>query len=484
MALFLIPKGAPMKQFNNEQLKAIRHGDGPMMVLAGPGSGKTTVLVNRVLYLTGELKVPEREILIITFTRAAAREMEERYLREKAAAGRGHKSEACFGTFHSVFFSILKEHTGCRNEDVVTERECTELMWSLLSGPELGCYRYTSDMASVILSELGSRKNGVRHEGYPVPEDIFGRIAEEYEAAMKRRGKLDFDDMLIRFLMLLKKDPKLLSALRKRYRYIMVDEFQDINPVQYQIIRLLCEPLRNIFIVGDDDQSIYGFRGSRPEIMLGFPADFPELRSVTLEVNYRSESDIVEASLRLIRHNRMRYEKSLRACREHTGSGRGRIRERQASDEKEEAGLVADDIERILRDPEDKTDMAVLYRVHRASLPLRAELKKRGIREGERLSLMTFHGAKGLEFDRVYIISANEGITPWKLSKDSGELEEERRMFYVAMTRARHELHIFNTKLLYSRTQNRTRYMDELLPEGLFKTLLLLKRSLRGWLMD
>ena len=218
--------------------------------------------------------------------------------------------------------------------------------------------------------------------------------------------------------------------------------------------------------------------------MLGFPADFPELRSVTLEVNYRSGSDIVEASLRLIRHNRMRYEKSLRACRDHTGSGRGRIRERQASDEKEEAGLVADDIERILRDPEDKTDMAVLYRVHRASLPLRAELKKRGIREGERLSLMTFHGAKGLEFDRVYIISANEGITPWKLSKDSGELEEERRMFYVAMTRARHELHIFNTKLLYSRTQNRTRYMDELLPEGLFKTVLLLKRRLRGWLMD
>lgn len=516
-----------MKQFNKEQLKAIRHGDGPMMVLAGPGSGKTTVLVNRVLYLTSELKVPESSILVITFTRAAAKEMEERYLREKAMKyrmesgktgaescgperiGSGNcsperigpgscgpeknlpgksymgscspenlKTEAAFGTFHSVFFSILRDRLGFRNEDVAEGMDCMELMWQVLCSPGIRDHHFSTDMAALFLNELGSRKNGVMHRDYPVSEEVFAEVGRAYEAAMKRRGLLDFDDMLIKLLKLLRRDRKLLSALRSRYRYIMIDEFQDINPTQYEIIRLLCEPLRNIFIVGDDDQSIYGFRGSDPGIMLHFPEDFPELDTVTLGINYRSESRIVEASLRLIEHNRSRYRKDLRACPEKSGRDRGLISIREAADEKEEARLVASEISERLRRGDKAPSIAVLFRVHRAARELMKELAGRGISIGGSRGpeLMTFHGAKGLEFDLVYIISANEGITPWKLAKDEAQLEEERRMFYVAMTRARSELHIFNTKLLYSRTQKRTEYIDELSPESLRKAV---RRRLR-----
>ena len=471
-----------MKKFNNEQLTAIHHGDGPMMVIAGPGSGKTTVLVNRVLYLTRELGVPEEDILVITFTRAAAQEMEQRYLKEKAAAQDGKERHAgpgakpvhrgtcrrdrkvSFGTFHSIFFSFLRERMGYRNEDVAEAGQCMELMWQVLCGPELRELRLTSDIAAVILSELGSRKNGMAHRDYPLPEDIMARISEAYESAMHKRRLLDFDDMLIRFYELLCRDRALLSMLRKRFRYIMIDEFQDINPVQYQIIRLLCEPLRNIFIVGDDDQSIYGFRGSDPGIMLHFPVDFPELRTVTLATNYRSGSNIVEASLRLIGNNRSRYRKALRACPEHTGRDKGYIRTEAFSDEKEEARALVREIRAELAGSGGSMDLAVLYRVHRAAAPLIAELKKEGLYGSVRL--MTFHGAKGLEFDKVYIICANEGITPWKLASDERELEEERRTFYVAMTRARHELHIFYTKQLYSRKQKRTRYISELHSRG------------------
>ena len=451
-----------MKKFNKAQLQAIHHGDGPMMVLAGPGSGKTTVLVNRVLYLTSELKVPEEGILVITFTRAAAQEMEQRYLRERARAI--EKSGVTFGTFHSVFFSILKERLGYKNKSVASERQCMELMWQVLCEDMFKRYGFTTDMAALMLSELGSRKNGIIHRDYPVAEELFVSIAMEYERRAKRLGILDFDDMLIRFLGLLKRDGSLLLELRRRYRYIMVDEFQDINPVQYEIVKLIAEPRRNIFIVGDDDQSIYGFRGSDPSIMLNFPKDYPELGSVTLSINYRSERCIVDASLRLIGYNKERYRKALVPCPGHDIRGAGRVRIRSFQDEKKEAAYIVSEIRRRLSEGRNIKDTAVLYRVHKASIPLKKELSSAGLSDCD-IRLMTFHGAKGLEFDTVYIISANEGTTPWK-GAGHRELPEERRMFYVAMTRAKRELHIFNTKKLYSRTQIRSRYVYELSPLG------------------
>lgn len=454
-----------MKKFNKAQQIAIEHGDGPMMVLAGPGSGKTTVLVNRVLYLTRLLKVPEESILVITFTRAAAREMEERYHREKAKLDQGLQREtpgrgATFGTFHSVFFSFLRERLGYSHENVAEGRQCLELMWQVLKGREFRDHGLTTDMADLLLSELGSRKNGIAHRDHPLKESLMERISGAYELRLRQSGVLDFDDMLIRFLELLRHDSELLMSLRRRFRYIMVDEFQDINPTQYAIIRLLCEPLRNIFIVGDDDQSIYGFRGSDPSIMLGFPRDFPELRSVTLSVNYRSERSIVEASLRLIGHNKNRFQKELAPSPEHMERRRRCVRLKSFRTEEAEARFIVSDIVRRLERGQEPGEIAVLYRVHKASLTLKRALSEAGL-SGCSIQLMSFHGAKGLEFDTVYIIAANEGITPWKAAK-AAELEEERRMFYVAMTRARYELHIFNTKTLYSRTQIRSRYIAEL----------------------
>ena len=484
-----------MQKFNKEQLCAIRHGDGPMMVLAGPGSGKTTVLVNRVRYLTEELSVAEGSILVITFTRAAAAEMKERYLRlgmnshisseKEGSLGSGKKAktvkpatQVTFGTFHSVFFSFLRERLGYGHESVAEAKQCRELMWEILSR-ELSELSYTSDMAEVILSELSSRKNGVSHRDHPVPEAVLSRISKHYELGMRRLGLLDFDDMLLRFLELLRSDGRLLHELRQKFRYIMVDEFQDINPVQYEIVRLLCEPLRNIFIVGDDDQSIYGFRGSEPGIMLGFPQDFPELKKVILDTNYRSGSNIVRASLRLIERNKSRYEKKLHASEEHSLRGRqGHIHIRRFKNERQEAEAVVSELRKMLIKKGDDMDAAVLYRVHRMSGALTKLMKQEGLYGYPGIRLMTFHGAKGLEFDTVFIISANEGITPWRLALCEQVLEEERRMFYVAATRAKNELHIFNTKLLYSKDQKCSRFVREIGGSWLFRAG---KRLLTGF---
>ena len=457
-----------MTDFSAAQQEAIHHKDGPMLVIAGPGSGKTTVLTHRILHLVTAHRVQPGKILVITFTKAAAKEMEQRY--RKLCRDEGSAGDVAFGTFHSVFYRILQEYGGKKSSFRLSdEREALHILREAGTKlhPEM---KYTVDYYGYVLHEIGRIKNGM-----PPADPSVTELLRLYDAEMRRRGLIDFDDMLVRCRELIRKDPRVLSALRQRFSYIMVDEFQDINSVQFDIIRQIAAPLNNLFIVGDDDQSIYAFRGSDPSIMLSFREFYPDTAVVRLTDNYRSSANIVRSSARLIRHNRMRYKKRLRT-RNSTGR---RPKFRMYQDAWEEAAAVLSEIASL----PPGAEAAVLYRTHKAGYEIGrlfedASDKLRAALADKTIRLMTFHASKGLEFDAVWIISAEEDITPGHIQKAfrtqrSGsegagkrireELEEERRMFYVAMTRARETLCISCARFRQHRKTKKSRFIREAL---------------------
>lgn len=254
---------------------------------------------------------------MITFTRAAAREMKERY--EKMT---GQGSRVAFGTFHSVFFLILKLAYGYQASNIVREeqrirfiREQAERMQLDLEDP--------AEFTASVLSEISMVKGEMMPLAHYYPkscsEEVFKALYEGYEDQMRREKLLDFDDMLSMCYELFKARPDILTAWQKKYQYILIDEFQDINRVQYEIVKMLALPQNNLFIVGDDDQSIYRFRGARPELMLGFEKDYPEAERILLDINYRSVSTITESAGKVISNNKTRFPKEICALR---GTGR------------------------------------------------------------------------------------------------------------------------------------------------------------------
>lgn len=293
--------------FSKAQTQAIMHKDGPMMVLAGPGSGKTTVITHRIQYLTKEYGIDPGDILVITFTRAAAEEMRERY---EALTGGG--SRVTFGTFHSIFFRILKLAYRYTADNIVREDQQMQFVRELAQAGGLEP-EDENEFAASILSEISSVKGErIALEHYyskNCPDAVFRQLYAGYEEKMRRAGLIDFDDMMVLCLELFTERKDILSAWQRRYRYILIDEFQDINRLQYEIVRMLAKPEDNLFIVGDDDQSIYRFRGAKPEIMLGFERDYPGAGRILLDVNYRSTEEIVAPALRLIGENQKRFFK-------------------------------------------------------------------------------------------------------------------------------------------------------------------------------
>ncbi|MDE6960891.1 MAG: UvrD-helicase domain-containing protein, partial [Lachnospiraceae bacterium] len=276
-----------MSSFTKSQSMAVRHKDGPLMVLAGPGSGKTTVVTKRVQHMVQEYEIPASSILVITFTQAAAREMKERYLRLM----KEDHTTVSFGTFHGIFFSILKLAYGFTAGNILKEETRYQYLKETVERLRLEV-EDESEFLSGILAEISLLKNErISLEHYfskNCSEEIFRAIYTEYEDRKKRARMIDFDDMLLYTWELLTKRPDILSAWQKKFRYILVDEFQDINRLQYVIIKLLAAPEDNLFIVGDDDQSIYRFRGAKPEIMLNFQKDYPSAGQVILNDNFRS----------------------------------------------------------------------------------------------------------------------------------------------------------------------------------------------------
>lgn len=612
-----------MPDFNKGQLAAIHHVKGPMLALAGPGSGKTTAMVYRIKYLIEEADIPSSQILVITFTRASAKEMEERFVKLM----KGSKCTPTFGTFHSVFFYILKMAYGYRSEHIVGEKEKYSIIREILKNKQIVCDD-EEELVTSVIREIGMMKGDMIALEYfysnCLGEEVFREVYKDYEARTASMGKLDFDDMMVYCYELLKERCDILQMLQKRYAYILVDEFQDINKIQYEITKMLAQPCRNLFIVGDDDQSIYGFRGARPEIMLHFKEDYPEAVETLLDVNYRCSRNITEGAVNLITNNQIRFHKKIVSAKEYEEpvlvhhmktlaeetnhllktiqdyhkekipysemavilrtnvQARGIVNKlmeynipfqmrdrvpciydhftvqnvldyiRAAMGSRDRALFL-----RIMNKPnrylsrELLTEPVVSFETLRTMVEsknwaldnidqfeyelkilaglkpfaavnfirkaigydayLREYAQYRHLNAGDLLGTLdelqemakqyrtfedwfqgidqyrqdlerhsradqaerkdsvvvtTMHSAKGLEFDAVFILEANEGMTPYKKAMKPEEIEEERRMFYVAMTRARSHLHIYEVKEYYNKELEPSRFLEEIRKAG------------------
>ena len=566
------------------------------MVLAGPGSGKTFVITHRIKYLIEGPGINPAHILVVTFSRAAAKEMKDRF--EKLCS----KSLVTFGTFHSVFFNLLKTAYGFSSEQIASDELRYTLIKELIKRNAIE-NEDINTLAGNLLNEIALvKQDNISIKNYysnSISSDTFKKIYIDYESELEARGKLDFEDMLSLTYELLSERNDILKAVQNRYRYILVDEFQDINFLQYNIIKLIAGEKQNITVVGDDDQSIYRFRGARPEIMLGFERDFRNVKKVFLDINFRSSTQIVNASTKLISFNSKRFPKNFKAK---NGDG-APVSLIEFKNPFLEVNSIIKDIKDYIKSGQDINSIAVLYRTNlsprllierlmrnnipftiRDAIPnlfdhwvakdiisyiklainmgdksdllrisnkpnryisrdslsssranietlfdyyddksymikrivelrehLRTiknlkpatalryirnvvgydeyieeycdmngvesddcysilgdlensaaeynnfndwfvhmdeykdeliEARKKSNENDKGVRLMTFHSSKGLEFDIVYIIDVNEGSVPYKKAKGVDEIEEERRMFYVAMTRARKKLFI------------------------------------------
>ncbi|MCL2403998.1 MAG: ATP-dependent helicase [Defluviitaleaceae bacterium] len=608
---------------NQNQQQAVEHKNGPMMVLAGPGSGKTAVITARAAHLIHAHNISPGRILVITYSKAAATEMQRRFLQLPQVDGRSQASPT-FGTFHSVFYRMIRQRFNYDLGQVLAEGERRIAVRGFLT--QLG-YDLEDEFLSSVLGEMSLVKNELydlaNYHSAVIGAEDFRRLLDMYDSYKAEKSKIDFDDMLTMAYDMLQSDVVQLNRWRQTYPYIMIDEFQDINRVQYETVKLLAAPLNNLFIVGDDDQSIYKFRGSRPEFLLNFPNDFPAATSVTLDTNYRSTNQIISYANNIIIVNKLRYKKEI------IGTGRDGIKPRilTADDQNVEAAKIAERIRKMSQNGANLDSIAVIYRLNlqarafadafmNANIPYRnrdempviydhwiaadffaylrlasrlykkqktgydtdaeriinkpyrfigkaflqgmkqgnldmfavyhrdptlhtaskariEELKADLITLGKRdpasairyirqgigynehildhsayrklnpaglfeiadelqeaaknfttaegflaharaaidaakdpeaqrgpcVNLTTLHSAKGLEFDRVFIAGAVEDVIPYVRSKTDTDIEEERRLLYVGVTRARHELYISVIKTRYDKKVEPSRFL-------------------------
>ena len=612
-------------KLNEPQREAVYHTDGPLLILAGAGSGKTRVLTHRIAYLIEERNVNPWNILAITFTNKAAGEMRERV---DSLVGFGSES-IWVSTFHSMCVRILRrfiDRLGYDNRFTIYDTDDQKTLMKEV------CKKVAIDTKVFkersLMSAISSAKNELilpdefeLNAGGDFAKLKIAKVYREYEAQLKANNALDFDDLLVKTVQLLQTQPDVLENYQERFRYIMVDEYQDTNTVQFQLVRLLAGKYRNLCVVGDDDQSIYRFRGAKPEIMLHFKDDYPEAETVLLDVNYRSVKNIVTSAGYLIGHNKERFQKKIEAADQGDIPVEWQLFESQR---KENARIIWD-IQEAVEKGAKYEEFAVLFRtntqprllmeqlmeynipfrtrdtvpnlyehwiakdifayirialgsrerrdflqimnrpkryISRESLDeetvafdvwewyyeeqpwvaKRIEKLEGDIRMLERLSpyaainyirkaigydefcteyadyrrikaddlfdvldelldaareyktydawfdhienytkelqefyrvqnqnpnsvaLATLHSAKGLEYENVYIIDVNEGVMPYKKAVLEPEVEEERRMFYVGMTRAKKNLHLFSVRQLNHKDAEISRFIKEAQP--------------------
>lgn len=607
---------------NHAQTEAVAHNKGPCMVLAGPGSGKTLTIAKRIEYLIMKHKVRPEEILVITFTKYAAWEMKNR---TRSICGPSSYA-VTFGTFHGIYYGILKWAYRLNQSNLLSDEEKYRILREILPGidwdqePEAD---EEKDYLQELAIEIGNVKNNCmdieEYEPVKYTTEKFRKLYRTYEETKKKYRKIDFEDMLIQCRDLFMKRPDILKKWQEKFQYILVDEFQDVNQAQYDVVRMLAAPQDNLFVVGDDDQSVYGFRGAKPGIMMEFMKDYPKARQILLDVNYRSSGYIVKGALRVIGNNKIRFEKKIEAFRKPDET----VHVQEVKDPVQEAEYVLERIREYREKGVTYTEMAVLYRTNvdaramselmteyqipfvmkehlnniyehfialdmisylrlsqgeydrkyflqianrpnryltRESMKtgnvsyeslrryyrdkdwmidridqlewdmkmicdktpyaaiqyirkrmgydeflkeyaayrkissedlfavleeiwqnskgygtikewfehiesygkmLKEQNKKNGEKEG--VNLMTMHAAKGLEFDTVFVIEANEGSCPYKKATADEEIEEERRLFYVAMTRAKRKLVISYVKEKNGKDLLPSRFVSELL---------------------
>jgi len=603
-------------QFNKAQIQAIQHNKGPCMVIAGPGSGKTTVLTHRVRYLIDRCGVKPSDILVITFTKAAAEQMKFKF----KGLSEGRSSAVTFGTFHAVFFTILKAAYNYSARCIITPQVQHEFVKDQIHRLELE-YDDEKEAVDGVLSEIsrvkGEAVNIDEYESRCIPPQSFRIIYMAYDDMLVRKHLIDFDDMIVQCRELLMQREDYRRAWQNKYKYILIDEFQDINKAQFDVVRILADEYRNLFVVGDDDQSIYGFRGSAPQIMLDFNKYYSDAVRIDMCINYRSTGNIVFASRAVAEENEHRYYKDITTYNSQ-GDTVSVYEFNSLNDEKAflvseirrliDTGIAADDIAvlsrtnvignmymsrlesdgipccdysvvqdiyehwiskdiltyirialgsreridflRIINKPlryisrsyitqpadinalkrgyegneqmskqveklvsdislirsmspfaavnyirkgvgydeyirnyiyEHKADKEELYNVldelaHRASQYMSLSQWLDGIVEyirqcdkdrqnntADGVHMLTMHGSKGLEYKIVLVMDACEGIIPYNKSILDEQIEEERRLFYVAMTRAKEKLYLLYPKQRYNKDTTRSRFIEELL---------------------
>ena len=354
-------------KLNEPQREAVYHTDGPLLILAGAGSGKTRVLTHRIAYLIGERGVNPWNILAITFTNKAAEEMRQRV---DNLVGFGAES-VWVSTFHSACVRILRrfiDRLGYENHFTIYDTDDQKTLIKEV------CRKVDVDTKVFkersLLSAISSAKNEMilpdefeLNAGGDFAKMKIAKVYREYEAQMRANNALDFDDLLVKTVQLLQTHPDVLESYQERFRYIMVDEYQDTNTVQFQLVSLLAGKYKNLCVVGDDDQSIYKFRGANIWNILDFEHEFPDAKVIKLEQNYRSTGNILNAANSVIANNRGRKEKSL-----WTENGEGElIRLRQFDTAFDEADFIGEDIKSAVRQGGSYNDSAVLYRTNAQS---------------------------------------------------------------------------------------------------------------------
>ena len=363
---------------NDQQAEAVQTTEGPLLIMAGAGSGKTRVLTHRIAYLIDEKMINPWNILAITFTNKAAREM-----RERAVALNPATSETLIATFHSMFVRILRreaDHIGYnRNFTIVDPGEQRTLMKRILKNLNLDPKKWNE---RAILGTISNAKNDLldeiayEHQAGDMYTQIVAKCYKAYQEELRRSEAMDFDDLIMMTLRLFDKNPDVLAYYQQRYQYIHVDEYQDTNHAQYQLVKLLASRFKNICVVGDADQSIYGWRGADMQNILDFEKDYPEAKVVLLEENYRSTKKILQAANEVIKNNRNRRPKKL-----WTQNDEGeQIVYYRANDERDEAVFVASTIDNIVREKvKNFKDFAVLYRTNAQSRTIEEALLKSNI---------------------------------------------------------------------------------------------------------
>jgi DNA helicase-2/ATP-dependent DNA helicase PcrA len=348
---------------NVSQKQAVTCPVSPTIVIAGPGSGKTHVIINRIHYMIKTLNCLPSHILVVTFSKLAAREMNERFNKQYA------DEKVNFGTLHSIFYRILRQSDPIKYhlQNLINENEKKIILQNLFMKLQVDEYE---DFIDEFLKHLALMKNQLINPKHYYPDglskEVFLKLFHEYEYYKEINQKFDFDDMLVDCYYLLDSDKILLNKVRQQYRYVLVDEFQDINLVQFEIIKMITETTQNIFVVGDDDQSIYKFRGAKPEFLLQFKNHFKDANQFFLDVNYRSTEHILNYSTAVIAYNKNRYLKKLT-----TPNEQGTLPEIiHCKDVKDEAISILNQIIALKNSGQKWSDMAIIYRTNLEARPI------------------------------------------------------------------------------------------------------------------
>lgn len=346
---------------NKGQQEAINTVDGQLLVIAGPGSGKTTTMINRIGHMINDCHIDPANIMMITFTKAAADEMRIRYIMKYGPA-----EGILFSTIHSLCWRILRFYANYDKDQVLQEYETKAFFYDAVK-KDFSINDKEAFVTNMVTQMTAIKNNMIRPEDY-IPTDIkpekFQHYYNAYEKHKKDIGKIDFDDMQILAMNFLKSHKDIMLRLRQQFKYIMVDEYQDTNLIQRNIIYMISGPEGCLSVVGDDDQSIYSFRGSRPSLLLNFTKDFPKAKVVYLDINYRSLPNIVERSQNLIRHNHERFEKNLKSFRT---DGEGSVFLRSFDDREAQMIGLTECIQKDLKGGIPEKEIAVLYRTNQQS---------------------------------------------------------------------------------------------------------------------